>query len=93
MYPFYKSPFEESNGEENLKFLLDSYSEDVTRMMEKEVFLIKREIQSMFPEAKFIEIQPHCVINKPTVYQSFPQNINKNLVEKNDLNENQIKSN
>eukprot|EP01091_Cochliopodium_minus_P010398 TRINITY_DN2741_c0_g2_i1.p1 TRINITY_DN2741_c0_g2~~TRINITY_DN2741_c0_g2_i1.p1 ORF type:complete len:448 (-),score=91.91 TRINITY_DN2741_c0_g2_i1:47-1390(-) len=76
LFPFYQSRFKEhADDEAEIKSLLNQFSEDVTRLMEKEVFLIKQEIQDEHPEAKFIEIQPHAVINKATVYQSFPENI------------------
>eukprot|EP00339_Tiarina_fusa_P027566 CAMPEP_0116999314 /NCGR_PEP_ID=MMETSP0472-20121206/2063_1 /TAXON_ID=693140 ORGANISM="Tiarina fusus, Strain LIS" /NCGR_SAMPLE_ID=MMETSP0472 /ASSEMBLY_ACC=CAM_ASM_000603 /LENGTH=314 /DNA_ID=CAMNT_0004698697 /DNA_START=177 /DNA_END=1121 /DNA_ORIENTATION=- len=53
-------------GKEDIKFLLTTYTEDVARVIENEVYHTRLGIIERYPEATFIDLQPHCTLNKET---------------------------
>lgn len=60
----YLTRFQAPMSEEELKTLLREYSENLTRVIEKEVFSLQAIIKEKYEEARFIEIQPHSTSSK-----------------------------
>mgnify|MGYP005995257411 CR=1 FL=1 len=56
-------------GKEELRELLTTYTEDVARVIENEVYHARKGITDRYPEATFIDLQPHCTLNKQTALE------------------------
>lgn len=67
LLPVYEKAFSEAKTKDELSAVLRNYTEDVTRLIEKEVWSLQRQIQERFPQAMYIELQPHSVNNKPLI--------------------------
>jgi len=63
----YLARFQQQLDEEELRQLLREYSENLTRMIEKEVYTLQAHIKDKYEEAHFIEIQPHSTLSKGLV--------------------------
>ena len=65
LLPVYEKAFLEARTKEDLASVMKSYTEDVTRLIEKEVWSLQHQIKERFPQAMYIELQPHSINNKP----------------------------
>lgn len=63
----YVKRFQEKLSDAELKSLLKEYAENLTRLIEKEVYRLQSVIKDNYEEARFIEIQPHSTIAKSLV--------------------------
>jgi hypothetical protein len=63
-----------------LRKILACYTEDVTRLVEKEIDDIESEIRELFPEAVFIELEPRSLLKNFLIDED--DNINNPMFEK-----------
>ena len=69
----YLHRFSEEGDQETVQLLLETFAEDVLRIVENEVYHMHGLIRERYPEARFIELQPHCTYNKAALIDSVPQ--------------------
>ena len=55
-----------ATDEDKIKLLRD-YSEDITRMIEREVYRLQHAIRAKYKQAKYVEIQPQSILSRPTL--------------------------
>ena len=55
-----------TSSRQELPMLLTTYTEDVARVIENEVYHMRVGIADRYPEANFIDLQPHCTLNTST---------------------------
>lgn len=65
LYDHYKDKFQDCSMKD-LHVLLTTYTEDVARVIENEVYHARLGIIERYPEATFIDLQPHCTLNRET---------------------------
>ena len=63
--PYYAAIFESTDDHEQMRSLLATYTEHVSRLVAREVDVIEELIRASYPEALFIMLEPHAWVSEP----------------------------